>query len=78
MLIDIKSDNHDTYVIDSAVRLPPCNPRRPICTHICWWCKHRGCISYVNFSIDFYAVKNTSNVAMSMIVNIIAIVTTTC
>ena len=39
---------------------------------------HRGCISNVNFSIDFYSVKKSSNVVMSMIVNIIAIITTSC
>ena len=58
MLIDIKTDNDDTYVTDSALHFPPpCNPSRPICTRM-WWCRHRACISYIKFSIGFYSVKN--------------------
>ena len=58
MLIDVKSDNHGIHIVDLAARLPPCNPWRPICSRgMWWWFRHRGCISYVNFSIDFYSIK---------------------
>ena len=69
----------DIYMLIWQHDCPPCNPWRPICTcGMWWWCRHRGCISNVNFSIDFYSVKKSSNVVMSMIVNIIAIITTSC
>ena len=68
MLIDIKTDNDDTYVTDSALHFPPpCNPSRPICTRM-WWCRHSACISYAKFSIGFYSVKQKkSNVVMFLI-----------